>query len=166
MSSLTSSLEVERSLDSCTLAVHRPLAYFRSANVKTFCKIHNKSSFIRALNRLFRLVLQYILRWLISLQMNYRRQNEIFGIGIYFQAGSLIFQNMKKEKPWVSVSTGFYNLLLFNLVSIIEMGHIGVKVNGCLVAQNMVRRTNFFCGLCLMSLKSVSVKLWRSSKAI
>ena len=86
VSSLTSSLEVERSLDSCTLAVHRPLAYFRSANVKTFCKIHNKSSFIRALNRLFRLVLQYILRWLISLQMNYRRQNEIFGIGIYFQA--------------------------------------------------------------------------------
>ena len=38
VSSLTSSLEVERSLDSCTLAVHRPLAYFRSANVKTFCK--------------------------------------------------------------------------------------------------------------------------------
>ena len=62
VSRMTGILEVERSLDSCTLAVHRPLAYFRSANVKTFCKIHNKSSFIRALNRLFRLVLQYILR--------------------------------------------------------------------------------------------------------
>ena len=35
---MTSILEVERSLNSCTLAVHRPLAYFRSANVKTFCK--------------------------------------------------------------------------------------------------------------------------------
>ncbi len=38
VSSLTSSLEVERSLDLCTLAVHRPLAYFISALVKTFCK--------------------------------------------------------------------------------------------------------------------------------
>ena len=35
---MTSILEVERSLNSCTLAVHRPLAYFRSANLKTFCK--------------------------------------------------------------------------------------------------------------------------------
>ena len=35
---MTSILEVERSLDSCTLAVHMPLAYIRSANVKTFCK--------------------------------------------------------------------------------------------------------------------------------
>ena len=33
---MTSILEVERSLNSCTLAVHRPLAYFRSANLKTF----------------------------------------------------------------------------------------------------------------------------------
>ena len=38
MSRMTSILEVDRSLDSCTLAVHRPLAYFRSANLKTFCK--------------------------------------------------------------------------------------------------------------------------------
>ena len=38
VSRMTGILEVERSLDSCTLAVHRPLAYFRSANVKTFCK--------------------------------------------------------------------------------------------------------------------------------
>ena len=99
MSRMTSILEVERSLDSCTLAVHRPLAYFRSANVKTFCKIHNKSSFIRALNRLFRLVLQYILRWLISLRMNYRRQNEIFGIGIYFQ-------------PFIYISTVIHLILV------------------------------------------------------
>ena len=35
---MTSILEVDRSLNSYTLAVHRPLAYFRSANVKTFCK--------------------------------------------------------------------------------------------------------------------------------
>ena len=35
---MTSILEVERSLNSCTLAVHRPLAYFRSDNLKTFCK--------------------------------------------------------------------------------------------------------------------------------
>ena len=38
VSRMTGILEVERSLDSCTLAVHRPLAYFRSANLKTFCK--------------------------------------------------------------------------------------------------------------------------------
>ena len=38
VSRMTSILEVERSLNSCTLVVHRPLAYFRSANVKTFCK--------------------------------------------------------------------------------------------------------------------------------
>ena len=38
VSRMTGILEVERSLDSCTLAVHRPLAYVRSANVKTFCK--------------------------------------------------------------------------------------------------------------------------------
>ena len=37
--------------------------------------------------------------------------------------------------------------------------------NGCHVAQNIVRCSNFFCGLCLMSLKSVSVKLWRDFKA-
>ena len=35
---MTSSLEFERSLNSCMLVVQRPLAYFRSANVKTFCK--------------------------------------------------------------------------------------------------------------------------------
>ena len=44
-------------------------------------------------------------------------------------------------------------------------GQISVKVNGCHVAQNIVRCSNFFCGLCLMSLKSVSVKLWRFFKA-
>ena len=73
--------------------------------------------------------------------MNYRRQNEIFGIGIYFQAGSLIFQNMKKEKPWVSVSTGFYNLLLFNLVSIIEIGVMGLILLKILYASQI-----FFVG--------------------
>ena len=44
-------------------------------------------------------------------------------------------------------------------------GQISLKFNGCHVAQNMVRSSNFFCGLCLMSLKSVSVKLWRDFKA-
>ena len=44
-------------------------------------------------------------------------------------------------------------------------GQISVKVNGCHVAKNIVRSSNFFCGLCLMSLKSVSVKLWRFFKA-
>ena len=38
VSRMTSILEFERSLNSCTLVVQRPLAYFRSANVKTFCK--------------------------------------------------------------------------------------------------------------------------------
>ena len=49
VSSLTSSLEVERSLDSCTLAVHRPLAYFRSANLKTFCREFVADSVIQAI---------------------------------------------------------------------------------------------------------------------
>ena len=40
--------------------------------------------------------------------------------------GSLIFQNMKNKKPWVSVSTGFNNLMLFILVSIIEIGFMGL----------------------------------------
>ena len=38
VSRMTGILEDERSLDSCTLAVHSPLAYFISAIVKTFCK--------------------------------------------------------------------------------------------------------------------------------
>ena len=38
VSRMTSILEFERSLNSCMLVVQRPLAYFRSANVKTFCK--------------------------------------------------------------------------------------------------------------------------------
>ena len=63
-----------------------------SENFLQMCKIHNKSSCTRALNRLFSLALQYILRWLISLWMNYRRQNEIFGIGIW-----------KISSHWVSV---------------------------------------------------------------
>ena len=70
-----------------------------SENFLQKCKIHNKSSFIRALNRLFRLALQYILRWLISLRMNYRRQNEIFGIGIYFQ-------------PFIYISTVIHLILV------------------------------------------------------
>ena len=44
-------------------------------------------------------------------------------------------------------------------------GQISVKVNGCPVAQNIVRSSIFFCGPCLMSLKSVLVKLWRDFKA-
>ena len=44
-------------------------------------------------------------------------------------------------------------------------GKISVKVNGCHVAQSIVRVSNFFCGLCLMSLKSVLVNLWRDFKA-
>ena len=35
-------------------------------------------------------------------------------------------------------------------------GQISVKFNGGHVFQNMVRSSNSFCGLCLMSLKSVS----------
>ena len=38
VSRMTSILEVERSLNSCMLVVQRPLAYFRSANLKTFYK--------------------------------------------------------------------------------------------------------------------------------
>ena len=44
-------------------------------------------------------------------------------------------------------------------------GQISVKVNGCHIAQNIVHISNFFCGLCLMSLKSVSVKIWRDFNA-
>ena len=52
VSRMTSILEVERSLNSCTLAVQRPLAYFRSANVKTFCKyaksiVNNVNCFVK-----------------------------------------------------------------------------------------------------------------------
>ena len=38
VSRMTSILEVEQSLNLCTLPVHRPLAYFRSADVINFCK--------------------------------------------------------------------------------------------------------------------------------
>ena len=44
-------------------------------------------------------------------------------------------------------------------------GQISVKVNGCNVAQKILRGSNIFFGLCLMNLKSVSVKLWRFFKA-
>ena len=44
-------------------------------------------------------------------------------------------------------------------------GQISVKVNGCHIAQNMLRGLNIFSGLCLMNLKSVLVKLWRAFKA-
>ena len=44
-------------------------------------------------------------------------------------------------------------------------GQISLKVNGSHVAQNIARVSYFFCELCLMSLKSVSIKLWRFFKA-
>ena len=44
-------------------------------------------------------------------------------------------------------------------------GQTNVKVNGCHIAQNIVHVLNFFCGLCLISLKLVSVKIWRDFKA-
>ena len=44
-------------------------------------------------------------------------------------------------------------------------GQISVKVNGCHDAKNIKLVSHFFCGLCLMTLKSVLVKLWKSFKA-
>ena len=44
-------------------------------------------------------------------------------------------------------------------------GQISVKVNGCHIAQNMLRGLNIFSGLCMMLLKSVLVNLWRAFKA-
>ena len=69
-------------------------------------------------------------------------------------AAKFIFEAMLNE-PQISFGQALEVLL----------GQISVKVNGCHVAQNMVRRPHFFWDLCLMSLKSVLVKLWRSCKA-
>ena len=48
---------------------------------------------------------------------------------------------------------------------VVFQSQISVIVNECHVEQNIVRGSNFFCGLCLMSLKSVLVKLCSDFKA-
>ena len=112
VSRMTSILKVERSRNSCVLAVHRPLAYFRSANLN---RCHVTQNIIRLSN---------------------------------------FFWAMFNE-PQIS----------FGHALEVFQGQINVKVNVSHVAQNIVRLSFFLCELCLMRLKSVSVKLWRSFKA-